>query len=857
MLPLRHFIAAPSWPLNSCTVSTKPDDHSAREPILPTPAPGLKKLAGPALLLLMVLAVFGGPLFSFAPQVVSLRSGDIFFTFLGWREWGFASWKSGHFPTWNPYAYSGTPFFANMQSALLYPPNLIYWLLPAWRAVNLEAALSIYLSGVFTYFWLRGREMSSKGATYGATLVMFGGAHFLHVGGGHLPNLDAMAWLPLLLYAADRTLEESGTPRMLALPTAAAGFAMILLAGHVQYFYYSAITFSFYLLVRAVGRVDLAIWPSTRRCLLALMSLPLGAGLASVQLWPAYLLSTQGLRQNGVSLLAAGTFSLPPCQLIGLLAPGFFGNDVRTLAGPGSVPYWGSWLDWEMGVFIGVPAALLICLGLAGGSRRLRVECVLLSTSFLLLALGCHTPMFEPMFRFFPGYSSFRGPAKWSYFALPILALLAAHGFDRWVVTPPDRRALRQLNLLALGVALGGIFGSLAILRGASAGIGGAWANFMRASAYTSVTSATGLASWYSSPPFVKAAASHASQELLSMSLIAGLAILCIASRNRWPRSAWALPALGTVQLLWLALNSLPTFAPDEVRRPQLRPLLAQQPPDVRYMQLYDLTGGSGGLTGLHDLQGDDPFVSRRYAQFLAASQGDSPEKAMQNIVWRQDSPLLQYLRCLGAVTSSQPGIYNITRLKRPPLPHVFLVSDWRVEAGQMATFSMLGDAGFKPRSSVILEKPPEPAFPSTTAPVDGEARVLESTDNTLTVAAHTQAPCLLVITDPLSEGWSAEPLTGSVQPHYALQYADGVVGAIALHPGEHRLKISYRPPGLGTGATLSAVSLLIWSLLLGCGLWRRTRGAAAIRITSAAPTASCQPSHRDARVLQPGRRRI
>ena len=97
--------------------------------------------------------------------------------------------------------------------------------------------------------------------------------------------------------------------------------------------------------------------------------------------------------------------------------------------------------------------------------------------------------------------------------------------------------------------------------------------------------------------------------------------------------------------------------------------------------------------------------------------------------------------------------------------------------------------------------------------------------DNGLTIRANTKTPCLLVITDPLSAGWSAQPLPGSTQTHYELQHADFVAGAITLSPGRHLIQTRYNPPGARTGAAIFSVGLALWCAALIFGLrWRESR---------------------------------
>src|SRR5207302_5504717 len=43
-----------------------------------------------------------------------------------WKTLSMSLLKQGTFPLWNPYNFSGAPLFANFQSAILYPLNILY-----------------------------------------------------------------------------------------------------------------------------------------------------------------------------------------------------------------------------------------------------------------------------------------------------------------------------------------------------------------------------------------------------------------------------------------------------------------------------------------------------------------------------------------------------------------------------------------------------------------------------------------------------------------------------------------------------------------------------------------------------------
>ena len=96
----------------------------------------------------------------FDPQhVLGWKNTDLMLQFLPWRAFGFSQLRAGHLPLWNPHVFCGTPFFGGFQSALLYPLNVLFLLLPLGAAINWSIALHVFLAGAFTYLWARNRGL--------------------------------------------------------------------------------------------------------------------------------------------------------------------------------------------------------------------------------------------------------------------------------------------------------------------------------------------------------------------------------------------------------------------------------------------------------------------------------------------------------------------------------------------------------------------------------------------------------------------------------------------------------------------------------------------------------------------------
>ncbi len=109
-------------------------------------------------------------------------------------------------------------------------------------------------------------------------------------------------------------------------------------------------------------------------------------------------------------------------------------------------------------------------------------------------------------------------------------------------------------------------------------------------------------------------------------------------------------------------------------------------------------------------------------------------------------------------------------------------------------------------------DRPARPPAPGpSTAP--GTARVLRLTANTRRIEVDAPDEGLLVISETWSPGWQAWVDGRPVR----LYGANGMLQAVPVPPGEHRVDLRYRPWSVVLGGTVSAITLLgmsLWALL-------------------------------------------
>ena len=95
-----------------------------------------------------------------------------------YRDFFASELRAGRFSRWLPGLYGGLPLFAESQAGYLHPLKyVLYPFLKTWQALNLDTILSVWLTGLATYGWLRRHVRPSAalaGAASLASAAMFG-----------------------------------------------------------------------------------------------------------------------------------------------------------------------------------------------------------------------------------------------------------------------------------------------------------------------------------------------------------------------------------------------------------------------------------------------------------------------------------------------------------------------------------------------------------------------------------------------------------------------------------------------------------------------------------------------------------
>lgn len=280
--------------------------------------------------------------------------------FYPWRAKLGRELAHGRLPLWNEQQFCGYPFAGNGQSAIFYPPNWLYAIIPARACLVLSAMLHHMLAALLTFAFLRVVGLGALSAVCGGLVYALGGPM---IGLVPLPTMtNAAAWLPGCLLGVELVARSRGTRGVTGAAVCGGCAGMSVLAGHLQIAAYVLLATALY---AAARWVQLALRGQSRIMPRLAMAGVIALGLAAVQLLPG--LELAGLSPRGGAKADASlfefhrSFALHPAELITLAYPDALGHPAR-----GDYPLFSY---GERAGFAGLSALVLAVVGLALSRR--------------------------------------------------------------------------------------------------------------------------------------------------------------------------------------------------------------------------------------------------------------------------------------------------------------------------------------------------------------------------------------------------------------------------------------------------------------------------------------------------------
>ena len=793
-------------------------------------------LAAWDVLALFVLAAIGCAFWEWnvvhSGEAFSLQNFDQFSEFYPRHSFAAATLREGRLPLWDPHQIGGLPFLATYQGGVLYPPNLLYSVLPIGVAMGVLGLLHVVAAGGFTY--LLSREFGrGRAASWLAGLVFMVGGSTLFLA-FHPSAINSAPWLPAALYCTSRLAREGDLRWALLLGVSV---ALQFLAGREFTFVMTVHTVAMLAAFQLVWMLRDAsgLRRAGRHAAQVSVGVALAAGLVAAQALPTLALSAVSGRT--LAGLQGGFL-----EIHNPMSPAYFvANLLHPVRGVIRREYFG-WIP-------------LVCFLLGfrlWGRDRPTIFASLLSLLAVVLCFGSETPLYAA-YRALPLGATFRLPDRFIFLFSLGFALVAAAGLDRILEARGDLRTRwRQLApRAAVVVAFAPVLVFVVHSRWLEAGIERA-------------AKPWGWFSLYGLQP------DHFAGIEWAIAYFAAASVL-LALTASWTRARGRRALL--VAVLALAAADL-GFA---LQNAFLHPAHDSSPAHAGarcYAKIQAITGDLGrhlsfrlapNFHALKDKDGElfslysathyDPLVTRRQAAYFAAlEQGGRPfvvspwtkRSLFMGFLSSTPSPdrrkLLDLLGTRAVLTDGRrraraPGLgallgdfrrfgrcrvaegdttIPVDLWENPnAFPRAFVVHRVTPVESAEEALRRLVMPHFDPRHEALVEG----ELPSLTPSADEDTSRVEISlyeATRIVVRVETPEPGLLVLTDTYDPEWVVTRDGEAVPIHPT----DGLFRGVLVPAGRSELIFRYRPRRFYWGAAISAVTAVLGSIL-----WIRSRG--------------------------------
>jgi len=705
------------------------------------------------------------------------------------RDYGFFAYPSAYFqrecfwhgelPFWNPYNNCGLPFLAQWNTLPLYPPALLYLLLPLTWALSCFSLLHLWFAGLGMFRLARRWTGNELAAAFAGTVFAFNGFTLnLLMWPSHIATF---AWLPWVVLAGEAAWREGGRKILLA---AFAG-ALQMLAGGPETI---ALTWLF------LGALWLQQWVAgeasrTRMFWRLAVAGGLVLALSAMQLLPFLDLVAHAQRETGYTDLR---WSVPGSGWANFLVPMAFGSR----AAEGIFFQHGQY--WTSSYYLGLGTVWLVLLAPWTPNRRRVWLLLLLALAALLCAFGEHTPFYPWLRKCIPQLSFITYPVKFMMavvFAAPLLAAFAlVHGFPgQATLSEAGQKTgfVGKKRLLTVGLLLLLLLGGIV--------------------AWTQVAPAEGD----DTPGALRNGLSRA-----AWLVVTGAALFTLARAKK--STGFRFAPLGLLLIVWLDVLTHEPWqnptVPSAIYQPGLmRERLALKPQP-------DLGGSRAMLSPAAALAFTRFSVSDPQNNYLAKRLGGCADVNLLDAMPKVDGffSLAPHnfdvlLTLVYSVSNADwSGLEDFLGVSQGTSATNFLTWQARntflplITAGQQPVFLddtnallALGRGTFAPASTVFL--PPEArsvvvASNATAATI----RAPKFTSRTVDFEVQAGEPVLAVIAQTYYHWWRVE-IDGRPAP---LLRANFAFQAVAVPPGTHQVHLWYEDRAFEVGA---AISVCMW----------------------------------------------
>ncbi len=687
----------------------------------------------------------------------------------------------GTFPLWNPYTFNGMPFFADIQTAVLYLPLTalaffvkdgrlaFYWL-------QLVIILHYVLAAVTMFYLARSFQLRNLPSLLAGLAFAFSGFMIVHA--IHQQVVTMVAWYPLILLLFRKSLREPGwfwtiITALLLGHTVLTGFPQLIL-----YFYFFLFLFFAFELLTTYPFKELVSQKALLVTAKAGTVVVCSVALIAVQLLPTLELAPLSLRA-AITYQKATEGQMSWGNLLTLVIPKLFGQSQAN-----NYNYWGPgvyWYFWETCIYQGAIPLFLALVSIVTIKKNKYVSFFLgLSVFAVLFGLGDNFFLHKLFYDFVPRFETFRVPARMTVFLGLSVALLS--GF--------------ALQYLLFGAGGAGIAARLRKI--VLAGWGGAlllWIGIVSGSM-------SGMFPFMRDPKIIAYLTTEAHVAALMFSLSA-LAVFLLLKPSRWTRTA----SLGLMVILFVdmyvfgAAQNRSAVNPEEYfnRAGNIIQFVKQQGTNeffrvnTRNEHGMIMDRNQGMLSRIYQQEGYTPLALQRVFPPM-----HSNDKMLD----------LMNVKYKTVTDTARNGLRLVASASYRP--RAFIVYDVRTVQSESELLALLASPEFDHRTTAVIDQPTSLEFPAPAGTPTGSVSIVAYHNEEISLRTETSHDGLLVLSEIYYPGWKAyvdDVETEILRTDYNLR-------GIPVKKGSKNVIVRFEPQSFASGLKISFATLAI--LLVG-----------------------------------------
>ena len=381
--------------------------------------------------LFLFIAIFPDVVFFGA----SFMKRDIFRYYYPVWKFGVQSIQQGIFPFWNPYNSYGTPFFADIQTCVFYPFQLLMYLPKFCWGFNFYILLHLALSGFFTCLWMR--ECGASRAASFLSGIAFSLSGYVMSAISLTISLCSIVYLPLVFLCLRRAFKRDDF-----LYRVLGSFTLLLqyLAGDPAVLFSTLFVCTVITAFKTIEASFIKKKLFLKYAVDFIFIVGFFVGLAAFQffLFAEFL----SLSNRATPTFDAMTlWSVQYNDLVSFVFPFF--SDISLFF----MDYWirQSWLE---NLYLGVTVFILACFAWRLNKANIVGYHVLLVLLGVALALGRFCALYPVLYNWFPFFKFIRYPIRFVYVSHFAVACLAGFGLDA-LTSRADQNSSRIVSLSA------------------------------------------------------------------------------------------------------------------------------------------------------------------------------------------------------------------------------------------------------------------------------------------------------------------------------------------------------------------------------------------------------------------------